>query len=409
MTIRMAAELLLCLMLLYWLKAHHFTEFEFFGLAPLYEASRLPWILGAFFFGIVLQRQMPVQWKTRVSLLSSLAVGMAAYPTWTPLIFMLTLGPFAIVHRVGSRASTKLLALTAFYGALASAAWQSPQARGLVLIFVSMTFFRTLLYLHQAARQGYAPHPLEDYLAYQLPAASFIIHPYLVVIPPFSPQKQAATTRPLHRSGTMFIWYGLLQLMAAYGLAATLRFIWPEAPEEALSWHLWAITDLLYILLYCAANAAFLIGLMRLQGIDVKPAFNHPWFSTSLFDYWNRFIIHYKDMQVTLFYYPTVLSLRKRRQTIAILAGVAVTFILGNNLVHLFGRYLYTQDLYAVFPHAVLQNLALAIVMGMAFLWEDYKRRRRAIGNPIRIPNNPPSRVIRIYITLAITGWIWHL
>jgi len=408
--LRVLLELCLVTWLLFWLKRHHFTTFDFFGYGPLYSDERLLPLLVAWLLTALSIWWLPPSRRPTLTLVGGLVTGLMAYPLLMPAILALTWGGHALLHAARFTTLQKLTLLTALHAALGAAAWEWLELRTLALVFVSLTFFRTLRYWHELARRRYPPIPIGDFLRYQLPAASFVIHPYLVVIPPFSLIPPSRDRLEMHREGLSHVWFGLLTLMASYALIAGLRFVFPVTPTDPLRWHLWAMVDLLYILTYAAANAGFLVGLMLLQGMDVKPAFNHPWFAANLFEYWNRFIIHFKDLQVALFYFPTVLSLRRRRREIAVLAGVAVTFVFGNNLVHLMGRYLYSEDLMTRFPHAVLQNLALTGVMSAAFLWEEYKARRKTAGRPLRMPlKGLPARMIGIYFTLAVTSWIWHL
>ncbi len=413
-----ASELLLFLLLLHILYTNDFTTLGFFGFGPFYTIGAQRRLFVLLFLVFLIHAAVPERYRKHVLLAGGLLGGTVTYPELMPGLLALTGFVYLVVHHVGRRVTVKLACLLGLFLGLGWWSAHSPYGQLLSLVFVALTFFRTLLYLHAMATRGYPATPFSDFLRFQLPIASFAIHPYLGVIPPFATRGRARPLDVLVEEGRRLLRGGLAALLAARVVArfGTLIFSGETGgggvPTDLLGWHGWTMVHMVVALLDTSACAAFLVGLMLMLGWDLKPAMNRPWFSEGLFEYWNRFIIHFKDFQVTLFFYPTVLALRRVPRNVAVVVGVAMTFLVGNNLVHILGRYLYTAERETLLPRGVRANLALTCVMALAFLWEEYKQARRRDGRPLPFglgSSKWPVRVVRIYLTLAVVSWVWFL
>ncbi len=409
-----ASELLLFLVVLHLLYVWRLAPLNFFGFGPFYPDDRQTGLFALYFVVFVAHALAPEPRRQSIRVAGGLLSGLVAFPTILPGLLVLTGMVFLVVHHLRGRAWIKVSALGALYVALGL--WSAHSAYGQLLsvVFVGMTFFRTLLYLHAMAQKRYPRGSFVDYLHYQLPLPSFLIPPYLGVIPPFGGRHSARPLDTVIADGRKLLRAGLATLLVARAASVAATHLFggdlTRVPGTLFAWHAWAMSRMVIVLLDTSASAAFLIGLMMLLGWDVKPAMNRPWFSESLFDYWNRFIIHFKDLQVALFFYPTVLALRRRPRRLAIVVATMMTFLVGNNVMHMLGRYLYTAERHTLLPHAVRANLALTLVMALAFLWEDYKQACRRRGAPVPLASTRwPARALRIYLTLGVISWIWHL
>lgn len=397
-----------------WLQSAGVTDLSVFGVAPLWPSARGAWLIGLCGAGAVVHGVCPDRHKGWVRLSLGFMGGIVAYPLMMVPLLLLALAVWAIIHHVGRGIGVKLWALGALHLCLGAAVWGLPRLvhggawadeapRQLAQVFVALMFFKSLQYLVEGARDRWAPRPLLGWLEYQFSLPAFLIHPYLLVIPSSLAPRQQRPWEHLYRDGVRSIAMGLGTLLIARLLFYGLGRISPYPPDTIFAWHLWSLGDMGVILTWAAAHAALLIGLLRCLGVEVKDASRHPWFASGLFDYWGRFIIHYKDLQVALIYLPTVLRNRGRGTVQTVLIGSATTFLIGNNVMHLLGRYLYGPELFTRMPHAALQNLALAAVMGSALWW-----RERPGATAERAPG-PLGRGLRTYITLSVVAWIWHL
>ncbi len=412
-----ASELLLFLGLLHFLYVGGLTSLGFFGFGPFYPGHRQVPLFALYYAVFLATTLAPGRFRETILLAGGLAGGLVAYPELMLGLIILVSVVYLVVHHLGRRAWIKLLSLAGLHVCLGLWSACSPYGQRLSLVFVALTFFRTLLYLHAMAVKGFPRGNIADYVRFQLPIASFIIHPYLGVIPPFGERKDKRPLEDLVADGRRLIRAGLLALLAARLAGKAAAMLFPGEvlegagmPATLLVWHWRAMLRLLVVLLDTSACAGFLGGLMLMLGWDIKPAMNRPWRSESLFEYWNRFIIHFKDFQVTFFYYPTVLALRRHRREVAIVVAVAMTFLVGNNVVHILGRYLYSAERHTLLLHGVRANLALTAVMALAFLWEEYKQRCRREGRRVPFGSRRwPVRAVKIYLTLTVVSWIWHL
>ena len=408
---------------LHLLYVNGLTQLNFFGVGPFYPDSRQLPVFAVYLATFLINSIAPESRRGTILLIGGLVGGLVAYPRQLPGLLLLVSVVYLIIHWLGKGTLVKVFALILLYSVLGWGSAHYNRTQGffdvqlISLVFVALTFFRTLLYLRAMGAQGYPPASFADYLRYQLPVASFIIHPYLGVIPPYGGRRKPRPLKVLIPQGRRLLWIGLITLLIARIFSRILALSFPAGaynpagiPAGLLSWHFWAMLRMLVALLDTGASAAFLVGLMMLLGWDIKPAIEHPWFSAALFEYWNRFIIHFKDLQVSLFYYPTLLKLRNVRREVAIVVAVAMTFLVGNNVVHMFGRYLYTIERHTKFGHGVQANLALTCVMTLAFLWEEHKQRLRMAGKPVPLQGGGLlARGVRIYLTLTIVSWVWHL
>ena len=86
--------------------------------------------------------------------------------------------------------------------------------------------------------------------------------------------------------------------------------------------------ELLRWLLFFAGIAHFKVGLWRLCGYAVDPAYDKPWLATNMASLWTRYTFHYREFLVRAFYYPVFFRLARLPALFRIfLATVAATTV----------------------------------------------------------------------------------
>jgi hypothetical protein len=113
------------------------------------------------------------------------------------------------------------------------------------------------------------------------------------------------------------------------------------------------------------ARLAHLVqALLYWHGFSDRAPIDKPLIARSYVEFWTRFQIHQKDVQVALFYNPTMLAFRKRNRYLAIIAAAAVTLFIGNLALHFVARYAWEGSAWL----SRLPNLSAFYGLGFAVL-----------------------------------------
>jgi hypothetical protein len=210
----------------------------------------------------------------------------------------------------------------------------------LACLYAGSWFLRTLV-VWQEARQG-APRPGRiELLVYFLFAPFVLVPPYMLALPPLA-LVTGAIDRPdpaVERSGLRWIVYGLALQVALAELGRLgldpVRLIepalrardWPRVVPLAVAWYpVRSVLD-------AVGRGAFLVGIVRAFGVPLGPAFRAPLLARGLADWWRRYNTQFRDLLVSLFWYPVALRMR-RRPILAGYAGCAAVFLAGNLPLH---------------------------------------------------------------------------
>ena len=125
--------------------------------------------------------------------------------------------------------------------------------------------------------------------------------------------------------------------LLAASLALDLGFGPDAETRPALA--IWLTLDLAYVrkFLYRYGFEQSSIGMLRLFGFQVRDNYANPLMAESYADLWRRWNLHFRDLVVGLFYYPTLLRLARRwrgHKQAAVAVAVFVTF--GGHLLLIF-------------------------------------------------------------------------
>jgi hypothetical protein len=214
--------------------------------------------------------------------------------------------------------------------------------------------------------------PIADYLIYMLPAPLVIMPPYLLIIPMFS--GFTAKFQPgLTRARVLRIGKHLALALVFGGLRGAIEL---TSIDHNFYGHLPGAV------LVAAAYAHAFMALLLLHGIDERLPLVRPLLATRFVTYWTRYQVHQKDAQVTLFFTPAVLALRRLNRYVAITLAVAWTMLAGNTVLHVVSRYCFLPSLWGRVRWVLITNVVMAAALAIEMCLDEYRARRRAAGQP---------------------------
>jgi hypothetical protein len=252
-------------------------------------------------------------------------------------------------------------------------------ARGLLknaYAFSMMYSLRLIMYAWDQWQKNFPPPKLRPYLVYLLAAPLIVFPPYLTFIPAFDKHETKITPRlstlRTRRAFEHFGWSLVFAFVAS--LAATAPWVDREGLPFILFRYALAVSKIAVV-----AHVTF--AFLLLHGMDDRLPIDNPLLSTDYVQYWNRFQIHQKDLQVNLFYTPALFRLRKGNRYVAIMLALTWTLLLWNTVMHVLIRYVFYK-LPAAIEHtevALIINGVNTIVIGGTLCVEHW---RRATKNP---------------------------
>ena len=126
------------------------------------------------------------------------------------------------------------------------------------------------------------------------------------------------------------------------------------------------------------------VGGARLLGYDIADNYANPLAARDYADFWRRWNIHFREMIVRIFYYPTVLKLSRRwprHKSRAVVLACFVTFA-GHGVFMVFNRGLmmpleYVAGWWELIIALGIYEVLQAVLVSAALLLQDKKRRVR--------------------------------
>lgn len=359
--------------------------------ARMFPRTRYPWLFAALAAGYLGLRLARTPAGRRLSWLTSgAAAGALVDPGFTALTMLWSLA-YAQVLRATVAARWKHLYLAATFAALVLAVNRDlypgvaahPFIERWSYLFALGLGLRALWLHHELTVAGFPRVPAADVVAAFVCAPLFVILPYMLAIPRFSQLREALRARrpALEADGLRMVAFGIIWALAAEvvrqavaprplfeGLLRAHRL--GEAALLALPFYpMWQVLDIL-------GAALILVGLLRLYGVDIAPAFDRPLLAESLTEWWRRWNTHFRDLLVDLCYYPVVLRLR-RRPVLGIVAGCGAVFVLGSTLLHWLFKAYFVAGTARQLPLGILaENLSMGLFVAIALVLE--RRRVRA-------------------------------
>lgn len=294
--------------------------------------SITPWILFAYLaFTIVtagLTWAAPVRYRKPLLLVASLAFGwLFLDPVIALVVLGVTLALFVISRwlppgRPRVLAAAALLAFVflpfCFSGIPIERALIRSQGWPGQLVLL-MVFFKRAIYFAYELHHGRIRRPsLVDFLV------SFISLPFLLGRAPVVAYTHLHDRyRPVDAkalwSGSRTVLFALLHLAALGLLAGRFIHVPMDAPLAHAAVHMpWAelamVLGLNYLAFYLFrySHEQISVGAARLLGFAIDDNYANPLASTDYADFWRRWNIHFRQMLVSMFYYPVALRLSRR-------------------------------------------------------------------------------------------------
>ena len=389
------------LALLCWLAERHVVSLLAWT-ARVFPISHYRWLLLLYLAGcLALAVSRPI-WRRAILLALSLATAAVFSLAFLALsVAWIWLYHRVLMARVRTRWKIAFVALTFAGWTVACDAALFPRflaghpAVGVFgYVFAVGYTFRIVWVLHELHQTDFPRVPLLDLLLYLLFAPFFIVIPYMFVIPRFGRFREGLDQpRPeVARSGLRALAVGIAIEVAVH--FACRLYAPDQAFQQALRQHHWLwiwplglLRYPIYAVLSTIGGAGILLGLVRILGIDVAPAFVRPLGATSVTEWWRRWNVHFRDLLVNVCFYPVMLRLR-RRPYLAIVAGTAAVFLVGSTLMHGLTKHYFRYGSHLRLPlDHLTENAAMTIIVAAALCLEQRRRRR---------PARPPGSLRRL-------------
>ncbi|MEO8877473.1 MAG: hypothetical protein ABI461_17895, partial [Polyangiaceae bacterium] len=327
--------------------------------------------LGVLFVGVIGLQLFPERWS-RVILMIEGAVCLAIMGHSTALLFGALLLAWFFALALPLPAIARLVMCAALLAILGWCGGHGLIARAYA--FSMMFSLRLIMYAWDQWQKGFPKAALRPYLTYVLAAPLVVFPPYLTFIPTFDKHDAKITPRlSASRVRRAFRHFGLGLLFAFF---VAFAHVAPNIDGTSLP-----IRSLRYVMVVAsvAQIAHLTFALLLLHGMDDRLPINNPLFSRDYVQYWSRFQIHQKDMQVNLFYTPALFRLRKGNRYITIMAALMWTLVLWNTILHLLIRYLYFThaELLEHLRIALMVNALNTLVIGGTLCLQEWRRRSK--------------------------------
>lgn len=363
-----AVQLGLVLLVVYTFQVE--AGFGFLRLAPL------------IFFGFVLHAVLPLRWRLPFFVGLSLAgIGVVlGFPHNVGLV-IIGLGLIAICHL--PIAFWKRVALLLGAGALLVAlraewietSWASLPT--LVLpVLGAMFMFRLIIYLYDL-RHEKTPASIWERLAYffMLPNVCFLLFP-VVDYQTFRRTYYNADSVEIYQKGVLWMYRGVVHLLL-YRLVYY-HLIPSPAEVEALGGVVQSMLTTYLLYLRISGQFHLIIGILCLFGFNL-PETHHLYFLASSFnDYWRRINIYWKDFMMKIFYFPSLMALRRWGMTPALIGATVIVFF-GTWALHSYQWFWLRGTFPVTGPDALFWGILGGLVV-VNSLYEAKRSRKRSLS-----------------------------
>ena len=163
-------------------------------------------------------------------------------------------------------------------------------------------------------------------------------------------------------------------------------------------------------LLYLRISGLFhlITGVLALFGFNLPETYRHYFLASSFNDYWRRINIYWKDFMLKLFYYPTLMRLRKIGPLTAVAGGVVAVFV-ATWFLHAY-QWFWLRGAFHVTAPDVLFWALFALLMVVNSLFEAKRGRKRASGGGgfrFRQAGGHAARVVGMFTGVTVLWTLW--
>lgn len=275
-------------------------------------------------------------------------------------------------------------------------------------IIGSVFMFRLIIYAYDVHMSG-KRESLTDYLCYILLLPNFYFTLFPVV--DYSTLKRTWYARDIHvmaQEGIHWILRGTIQLMLY-------RFIYHNliiGPYEVHDF--WSMLQYVLptYLLYLKVSGHFhiIVGMLKLFGYDLPETHRRYLLASSFTDFWRRINIYWKDFMIKCFFYPVHFRLRRKNETLALIAGTITVFI-ATTVLHGYQWFWLQGRFHITGPDLVFWSfLCVAVVINVLIETRRRPKLRKETPTPVAKAvgmSVHALKVIGMYITISILWSMW--
>jgi D-alanyl-lipoteichoic acid acyltransferase DltB (MBOAT superfamily) len=341
-------------------------------------------ILPLIFGGFILHAGMPLSLRRPFFLLISLAaIGVVFGFLYGGILIALGLGVIAMCHLpIPFRARVALIVTTAVALAAVRVEWISAPAEHvptLVLpILGSMFMFRLIVYLYDL-RHEKVPATWAERLSYffLLPNICFPLFP-VVDYQTYRRTYYDRDAFEIYQKGVLWIVRGLLHLLA---YRVVYYYMVPSTAEvQGLGGVVQAMVSTYLLYLRISGQFHLIIGILCLFGFNLPETHRLYLLASSFNDYWRRINIYWKDFMMKIFYYPSLMYMRRWGVNAGMVGATLVVFA-GTWLLHSY-QWLWLRGTFPLTgPDALFWGILGLLVVGNS-LYEARRGRRRSLAKP---------------------------
>lgn len=200
------------------------------------------------------------------------------------------------------------------------------------LIFSALFPLRFIFYFYHVQGNGFKRESLIEYFLYIFCPVYFIILPHVVILPNYRyfrdsfAEKKEDFMRSVQQGVKAFA-FGLWQLAicilidrAYHAVSASITVFTPIE----------VIIEGICLVLMISGYGYLLLGLVRGLGYNIKAPFNNPLKSRNIIDFFDRFIIYFKEYIMVLFFMPLVMMFRFLNQYVRVFVAAAIAVLAGS-------------------------------------------------------------------------------
>ncbi|MGH7444458.1 MAG: hypothetical protein ACREKM_06260, partial [Longimicrobiales bacterium] len=375
----------------------------------------LPRILPVIFIGFVVHAWLPAHTRHSFFLaLSFLAIGVVFGLEYGMALIALGLSLIAICHLpIPFAARVALLVAVAAVLAGVRAEWipipggRMPNLPTMVLpILASMFMFRLVVYLYDL-RHEKKPASVAERLSYffLLPNICFPLFP-VVDYQTYRRTYYDRDALDIYEKGVFWIFRGMMHLV----LYRIVYMYFVPTPAEVQN--LWGVVQSMTstYLLYLRISGQFhlIVGILCLFGYNLPETHKLYYLASGFNDYWRRINIYWKDFMMKLFYYPSLMRLRKLGVTTAMVIATLIVFA-GTWLLHSYQWFW----LRGTFPLAATDALFWGILGGLVVLnslREARRGRKRSLSKPewsLRAALLHSAKTVGMLVFITVLWSLW--
>ncbi|MCF7874375.1 MAG: hypothetical protein K9L87_00160 [Candidatus Omnitrophica bacterium] len=209
-----------------------------------------------------------------------------------------------------------------------------------IYMFVTLFPMRYLLFFHYNSSTNFKKEPVLNYINYIFFPAYLLIHPFIIIMPKYSSFKNSFSYGKNYiaslKSGVIYFCKGLAILLVLMTVDYFIENVFATSiSRETVNDILSAtyIIPYIWVISYILSCGYIILGLMHGVGCRIKSPFGKFALPMNIVDFYGRFLRHFKDYIVSIFYFPVFL-LTKSWNTYASISISAIAAIMLAGICH---------------------------------------------------------------------------